>query len=91
MSPHRTMACTDLGGRVTDGAISSVAAKWSDRARTVILQLLPGWCGCVYKPGWLWPLRMTKRVSKRAMRGGERQSTEARGHRIRAPRPELFV
>ena len=27
--------------------------------------------GCVYKPGWLWPLRMAKRVSERATRGGE--------------------
>ena len=69
-------ACTDVGGRVTDGAGSSVAVEWSDHARTVTLQPLPGWCGCVYKPGWLWPLRMAKRVSERATRGGERQSTE---------------
>ena len=85
VSPHHTMTCTDVGGRVTDGAGSSVAAEWSDRARAVTLQPLPSWCGCVYKPGWLWPLRMAKRVSKRATRGGERQSTEAPGHRIRAP------
>ena len=91
VSPHHTMTCTDVGGRVTDGAGSSVAAEWSDRARAVALQPLPGWCGCVYKPGWLWPLRMAKRVSKRATRGGERQSTEAPGHRIRAPRPERSV
>ena len=91
VSPHHTMTCTDVGGRVTDGAGSSVAVEWSDRARTVALQPLPGWCGCVYKPGWLWPLRMAKRVSKRATRGGERQSTEAPGHRIRAPRPERSV
>ena len=80
-----------VGGRVSDGAGSSVAAEWPDRARAVALRPLPGWCGCVYKPGWLWhcfPLRMAKRVSKRATRGGERQSTEAPGHRIRAPRPE---
>ena len=89
VSPHHTMACTDVGGRVTDGAVSSVAAEWSDRARTVALR--PGWCGCVYKPGWLWALRMAKRVSERATRGGERQSTEAPGHRIRAPRPERSV
>ena len=91
VSPHHTMTCTDVGGRVTDGAGSSVAVEWSDRARTVALQPLSGWCGCVYKPGWLWPLRMAKRVSKRATRGGERQSTEAPGHRIRAPRPERSV
>ena len=91
VSPHHTMTCTDVGGRVTDGAGSSVAVEWSDRARTVTLRPLPGWCGCVYKPGWLWPLRMAKRVSKRATRGGERQSTEAPGHRIRAPRPERSV
>ena len=91
VSPHHTMTCTDVGGRVTDGAGSSVAVEWSDRARTVTLQPLPGWCGCVYKPGWLWPLRMAMRVSKRATRGGERQSTEEPGHRIRAPRPERSV
>ena len=91
VSPHHTMTCGDVGGRVTDGAGSSVAAEWSDRARTVTLQPPPGWCGCVYKPGWLWPLRMAKRLSKRATRGGERQSTEAPGHRIRAPRPERSV
>ena len=88
VSPHRTMTCTDDGGRVTDGAGSSVAAEWSNRASTVTFQPLPGWCGCVYKPWWLWPLRMVERLSKRATRGGERHSTEAPGHRIRAPRPE---
>ena len=88
VSPHQTMTCNDVGGRVADGAGSSVAAEWTDRARAVTLQPLPGWCGCVYKPGRLWPLRMAKRVSKRATRGGERQSTEAPGHRVRAPRPE---
>ena len=89
VSPHHTMACTDVGGRVTDGAGSSVAAEWSDRTRKVALQPLSGWCGCVYKPGWRWwPLRMAKRLSKRATRGGERQSTEAPGNCIRAPRPE---
>ena len=94
VSPHHTMTCTDVGGRVTDGAASSVAGEWSDRARTVTLQPLSGWCECVYKPGWLWPLRMmAKRVSKRATRtrGGERQSTEAPGHCSRAPRPERSV
>ena len=89
VSPHRTMTCTDVGGRFADGAGSSVAAEWSGRARTVALHPLPGWCGCVYKPGWLWPLlRMAKRVSERATRGGKRQSMEAPGHRIRAPRLE---
>ena len=78
-------------GGVTDGAGSSIAAEWSDRARAVALQPLSGWCGCVYKPGWLWPLQMAKRVSKRATRGGERQSTEAPGHCIHAPRPERSV
>ena len=91
VSPHHTMTCTDVGGRATDGAGSSVATERPDRARTVALQPLPGWCGCVYKPGWLRPLRTAKRVSKRATRGGERQSTEAPGHRIRAPRPERSV
>ena len=91
VSPHHTMTCTDVGGRVTNGAGFSVAAEWSDRARTVALRPLPRWCGCVYKPGCLWPLQMTKHVSKRATRGGEKQSTETPGHRIRAPRPERSV
>ena len=41
MSPYHTMTCTDVGGRVTDGVGSSVAAEWSDRAKTVALQPLP--------------------------------------------------
>ena len=93
VSPHHTMKCADVGGRVTDGAGSSVAVEWSDRARTVALQ--PLWaCAvacCVYKPRWLWPLRMAKRASKRATRGGERQSSEAPGNCIRAPRPGRSV
>jgi hypothetical protein len=89
VSPHHTVTCTDVGGRVTDGAGSSVAVERSDRTRTVTLQPLPGWCGCVYKHCQLpATAKMTKRASKRATRGGERQSTEAPGHRIRAPRPE---
>ena len=88
VSPHHTMTCTDVGGRVTDGAGSSVAAEWPDRARAVTLQPLPGWCCCVYKPGWLWPLRMAKRVSGRATRGGERRNTAVSGHRIRGARLE---
>ena len=92
VSPHHTITCTDVGGRATDGAGSSVAGEWSDRAMTVTIQPLSGWCECVYKPGWLWPRRMAKRVSKskRATRGGEWQSTEAPGHCIRAPRPSYF-
>ena len=80
VSPHHTMTCTDVGGRVTDGAGSSVAVEWTDRARTVALRPLPGWCGCVYKPGWLWlwPLRMAKRVSRE--RREEAKGT-ARRHR----------
>ena len=56
VSPHHTMTCTDVGGGVTDGEGSSVAAEWSGRTRTVALHPLSGWCGCVYKLGWLWPL-----------------------------------
>ena len=44
VSPHHTLACTDIGGRVMDCAGSSIAAEWPDRARTVALQPLPGWC-----------------------------------------------
>ena len=55
MESCNNLACVShcVGGRVTDGVGSSVAAEWPDRARTVALQPLPGWCGCVYKPGWL--------------------------------------
>ena len=48
VSPHHTMTCTDVGGRVTVGAGSSMAVEWSDRARAVALQPPSGWCGCVY-------------------------------------------
>ena len=37
VSPHHTMTCGDVGGRVTDGADSPVAAGWSDRARAMAL------------------------------------------------------
>ena len=43
MSPHQTMACSDVGGVVTDGADSPAAAGSSDRAKAVALQPLPGW------------------------------------------------
>ena len=42
VSPHHTMMCTDVGGKVANGAGSSVAVERSDRARTVALQPLPG-------------------------------------------------
>ena len=85
VSPHHTMTCTDVGGRATDGAGSSVAAEWSDRARTVALQPLSGWCECVYKPGWLWPLRMAKRVSRERERRDEAKKGRARRHHHRPP------
>ena len=40
------------------------------QARSLLNRCRAGF-GCVYKPGWLWPLRMAKRVSERATRGGE--------------------
>ena len=43
VSPHHTMACSDVGGRVTDGADSPAAAGSSDCAKATALQLLPGW------------------------------------------------
>ena len=46
-------------------------------------------CGCVDKPGWLLPLRMAKRVSERAPRGGERRNAAVSGRRIRGGRLEL--
>jgi hypothetical protein len=36
-SPHHTMTCGDVGGRVTDDADSPVAVGWSDRARAMAL------------------------------------------------------
>ena len=44
MSPQHTMACSDVGGRVTDGAGSPAAVGSSDRAKKALaIQLLPGW------------------------------------------------
>ena len=90
MSPHHTLACGHIRGRVTDGADSSAVTGWSDRAKVMALQLLPAGCGCVDKPGWVWPLRMAKRVSERATRGGEGRNTAVSGHRIRGGHLERF-
>ena len=37
------MACSDVGGRVTDGADSPAAVGSSDRAKELALKLLLGW------------------------------------------------
>ena len=88
VSPHHTMACGDVGGRETDEACSSVAVGWSRiaRRRWLFFNRLQAGCGCVGNPGWLWPLRMAKRVSGWAARGGERQNTAVLGHRIHGTR-----
>ena len=81
VSPHHTMTCTNVGGRVTDGAGSSVAVEWSDRARTVTLQPLSGWCGCVLRPGWLWLLRMAMCASTIVRERRKEAKGRARRHR----------
>ena len=87
------MACSDVGGRVTDGADSPAAARSSDRAKAIALQLLPGWRRLRLKT---WVALATNFewagvVSGRAMRGGERRNTAASGNRIRAVRLESGI
>ena len=53
MSPQHTMACSDVGGRVTDGADSPAAVESLDRVEAMALQLLPCW----------WRLRLQTRVA----------------------------
>ena len=42
-SPHRKLACDVVRGRATDGADLPVAVEWSNHAKAVALQPLPGW------------------------------------------------
>ena len=82
VSTHHTMACSDVGGRVTDGACSSLAAEWPDPERAVAIRSQSDGCACVHETGWLWPLRMAKRVHEWATSGAERRNTAAYGHAI---------
>ena len=62
VSPHYTMACGDVRGRVTDGAGSSVAVEWPDPERPVAIRSQSGGCACALETGWLSPLQMAKRA-----------------------------
>ena len=84
-SPHHTMACSDVGEKVTDGAGSSVAVEWPDPE---------GGDGAPIPVGRLrWHLRNQVAVATTngqacaewATRGGERRNTAAYGHGISLP------
>ena len=82
VSPHHTMACGDVGGRVTDCAGSSVAVEWSDPegddgapipARRLRLNLR-NWVAVATANG--------QACAEWATRGDERRNTAAYGHAI---------
>ena len=83
VSPHHhTMACGDVGGKVTDCAGSSVAAEWSDPeggddapipARRLRLNLR-NWVAVATANG--------QACAEWATRGDERRNTAAHGHGI---------
>ena len=80
------MACSDVGGRVSDGADSPAAARSPDRAKALALKQLPGWWRVRLQTRVApWPLRMAKRrecASDERKRkaeehgGGEAQQTQ---------------
>ena len=82
MSPHQTMACSDVGGRVTDCAGSSVAAEWpdpegDDGALIPVRRLrlnLRKWVAVATANG--------QACAEWATRGDERRKTAAHGHGI---------
>ena len=82
MSPHNTMACGDVGGRVTDCAGSSVAAEWpdpegGDGAPIPVRRLrlnLRNWVAVATANG--------QACAEWATRGDERRNTAAHGHGI---------
>ena len=53
VSTHHTMASSDVGGRVTDGACSSLAVEWPDPERAVAIRSQSDCCACVHGTGWL--------------------------------------
>ena len=82
VSPHHTMVCGDVGGRVTDCAGSSVAVEWPDPeggdgalilARRLRLNLR-NWVAVATANG--------QACTEWAMRGDERRNTAAHGHGI---------
>ena len=82
VSPHHTMACGDVGGRVTDCAGSSVAAEWpdpegGDGAPIPVRRLrldLRNWVAVATANG--------QACSEWATKGDERRNTAAHGHGI---------
>ena len=82
VSPHHTMACGDVGGRVTDCAGSSVAVEWSDPeggddAPIPVRRLrlnLRNWVAVATANG--------QACAEWATRGDERRNTAAYGHAI---------
>ena len=94
MSPHYTMACGDVRGRVTDGAGSSVAVEWPDPERPVAIRPQSGGCACVHETGWLSPLQMAKRSQsgrreeiKGEMKGGTQRRMAMAFRWVRLERP----
>ena len=82
VSPHHTMACGDVGGRVTDCAGSSVAVEWpdpegDDGAPIPVRRLrlnLRNWVAVATANG--------QACAEWATRGDERRNTAAHGHGI---------
>ena len=73
---YRTMAGGDVRGRVTDGSGSPIAHGWSDRARTMAFQTVPGWL-------WLrlqtWVALATANGQARERASDERRRKAERG------------
>ena len=89
VSPHHTMTCIDVGGRVTDGAGSSVAAEWSDRARAVWLfnnRHRAGAVACTNLGGFghcEWPSVQVRERREEATGRAQRHRDIAFAHRAR--------
>ena len=91
VSPHHKMVCSDVGGRVTDCAGSSVAVEWpdpegEDGAPIPVRRLrlnLRNWV-------WLWPLQMAKRVQSgrpEEIKGGTQRRMAMAFRWVRLERP----
>ena len=67
---------------MTDGAGSSAAVEQPDPEGAVALRSQSDGSTRAYETGWLWRLRMAKRVSEEGATrgGGERRNTVAYGH-----------
>ena len=79
----RWHAATSEGeSRMAGGACSSLAVEWPDPERAVAIRSQSDGCACVHETGWLWPLRIAKRMHEWATSGAERRNTAAYGHAI---------